>query len=92
MNELTQGEPVWWVEHGLRKREILPLKVWIEVCQEEKVRKVGRHKENLKNAISEDHRIENLKKVEIISLVKGSREILEMNHTTFLGLAVRKPC
>lgn len=32
----------------------------IEFCQE-KVKRVGEHKENLKNALSQDHRLENLK-------------------------------
>lgn len=39
----------------------------IEVCQREELRRVGRHKENPMNAISKDHRIENLKKVRVIS-------------------------
>lgn len=63
----------------------------IEFWQEEKVKRVGEHKENPKNAISQGHRLENLKKVRLISSLKKIREIQEDKiGIMFVGLAVRK--
>lgn len=65
MNEFTQGEHIPLVVEQCTEKEqnatIEGMDKIIEVWQAEKVGRVGRHKENLKNEISKFHRIENLK-------------------------------